>query len=306
MSESYKKIGDVLKASRKEQNKALEDIAEATKIMEKHLRAIEDGNFELLPSPAYFTLFARSYAQNLGLDPGVIDEIQDVDLTSSTSSDQKDKPVRQNGISLEDTSGNDTKKFGRTLIWIASIIILVFAAFLIYNFVLVDSPEPEVQSVETELPVATEPEIETQNSPDDQNINETPYEQPSPLNMRMRAIQDVWTLVIMDGDTVLNRELKAGEVRNWEANFRYRMTLGISTAVELSINGKRLAPLSTEPRTISNLEINQTNFEEFYPDESAAESTPNENRQETTISPVNPASNINPADSGSAEGLDGN
>jgi cytoskeleton protein RodZ len=306
MSESYKKIGDVLKASRKEQNKALEDIAEATKIMEKHLRAIEEGDFESLPSPAYFNLFARSYAQNLGIDPGVIDEIQDIDLTRSTSSGQKDRPIRQNGKSLEETTGNDAKKFGRTLIWIAAIIISVFAIFLIYNFVFVNSSEPEHQATETEIPAVIESEIDTQKSPIDQNINATPYTEPPSLNMRMRAIQDVWTMVIMDGDTVMNRELKAGEVRNWEAKFRYRMTLGISTAVELSINGKRLAPLSSEPRTISNLEINQTNFEEFYPDEPAAGSISNELQQDTSMSPINPSSNINATDSGAPGEIDGN
>ncbi|MEE9441867.1 MAG: RodZ domain-containing protein [candidate division Zixibacteria bacterium] len=306
MSESYKKIGEVLKAARKEQNKALEDIAEATKIMEKHLRAIEEGNFELLPSPAYFTLFARSYAQNLGLDPDVIDEIQDVDLTRSNTMGQKNNTIRQNGTLLQDTTTNDMKKFGRTLIWLVVIIISVFAVFLIYNFVYVKSSEPEQEVNHSELPAVADPEVESEKSPIAQNINATPYAQPPPLNLRMRAIQDVWTLVIMDGDTVLNRELKAGEVRNWEAKYRYRMTLGISTAVELSINGKRLAPLSPEPRTIPNLEINQTNFEEFYPDESETESILNAVRPDTNISPINPTSTINSADSGAPGELDGN
>ncbi|MFH1700363.1 MAG: RodZ domain-containing protein [Candidatus Zixiibacteriota bacterium] len=305
MSESYKKIGEVLKASRKEQNKTLEDIADATKIMEKHLRAIEEGNFESLPSPAYFTLFARSYAQNLGLDPGVIDEIQDVDLTRSSAASQNNNVIMQNGIPLENATSTEMKKFVRLLIRLGAIIISAFIIYLIYNFVFVNSSETEGESNMPELPAVGAQDQESEISAIDSDMDSTPPSQSPPLNLRIGATQDVWMLVIMDGDTVLNRELKAGEVRNWEAIYGFRMTLGISTAVEMSINGNRLAPLSPGSRVISNLEINQTNFKDFFANESTTDAAQNAIRPSSNTPPSNSISTINSADSGMPGELDG-
>jgi cytoskeletal protein RodZ len=45
----------------------LADCAEATRIRERYLIAIEDGRFESLPGPAYVSGFIRAYASHLGV-----------------------------------------------------------------------------------------------------------------------------------------------------------------------------------------------------------------------------------------------
>ena len=55
------------------------------------------------------------------------------------------------------------------------------------------------------------------------------------------------------------------------ANYRFMLTVGISTAIELTLNGVKLAPLSDRAQTISGLEINQVNYRRFYPAEENTE-----------------------------------
>ena len=68
-------IGATLKSAREQQGIALDDAAEATKIRESYLVALEEEAFERLPGATYARGFVRSYAEFLGLDPQpLIDE----------------------------------------------------------------------------------------------------------------------------------------------------------------------------------------------------------------------------------------
>lgn len=48
--------------------RAIKDIAAELRIRADHLRAIEEGRYDLLPGPPYATGFIRSYANHLGFD----------------------------------------------------------------------------------------------------------------------------------------------------------------------------------------------------------------------------------------------
>lgn len=61
-------IGDELKAVRINAGKALKDIAAELRIRADHLQAIENGDLDRLPGPAYVSGFIRSYAAYLGFD----------------------------------------------------------------------------------------------------------------------------------------------------------------------------------------------------------------------------------------------
>ncbi len=62
-------IGRKLRQAREEQERTLEEAAITTRIRLRYLQAMEDGNFEALPSPFQQRGFLRSYAGFLGLDP---------------------------------------------------------------------------------------------------------------------------------------------------------------------------------------------------------------------------------------------
>lgn len=62
-----KSIGQKFAEERRIKNLTIEEVAKATKIRPDFLKAIEDGDFEKLPSSAYAYGFVRNYAKYLGL-----------------------------------------------------------------------------------------------------------------------------------------------------------------------------------------------------------------------------------------------
>ena len=63
------RLGEALRAERERMGLTLEQAAEDTRIREKFLRALENGDYQTLPGTVYTRGFLRNYAEYLGLDP---------------------------------------------------------------------------------------------------------------------------------------------------------------------------------------------------------------------------------------------
>jgi len=68
MDDAEQTIARTLRSARQAAGLSLEEVAAELKIRLKHLEAIEAGDFEDLPPPAFTAGFVRSYATLLGLD----------------------------------------------------------------------------------------------------------------------------------------------------------------------------------------------------------------------------------------------
>ena len=71
---TYQGVGEELRLARLRGGRELKVIAEALRIRDSLLLAIEEGRFDDLPGPAYVNGFLRSYAENLQLDADLIVE----------------------------------------------------------------------------------------------------------------------------------------------------------------------------------------------------------------------------------------
>ena len=67
-TESPAGIGAQLRAAREERGLSLEQVAAETRIPQRHLVAIEAGDFGQLPGRTYAVGFSRTYAKMVGLD----------------------------------------------------------------------------------------------------------------------------------------------------------------------------------------------------------------------------------------------
>ena len=56
-------VGERLRAAREEKGLSLEDVAAQTRIPQRHLESIENGDWDNLPAPTYTIGFAKSYAR---------------------------------------------------------------------------------------------------------------------------------------------------------------------------------------------------------------------------------------------------
>ena len=76
--------GATLRAAREALRLDLSQVAAETRIPLRHLEAIEDENFEGLPSRAYAIGFSRTFAKAVGLDPAVITDAVRAELADGS------------------------------------------------------------------------------------------------------------------------------------------------------------------------------------------------------------------------------
>jgi cytoskeletal protein RodZ len=65
-------VGEQLKAAREAQKLTVTQVADLTKIRSDHIRAIDQGNYDVFSAPVYIRGFVRTYATALKLDTTVI------------------------------------------------------------------------------------------------------------------------------------------------------------------------------------------------------------------------------------------
>jgi cytoskeletal protein RodZ len=70
-------VAEQLRAAREAKNLSVNEVAEITKIRGDHIRALEEGNFDVFVAPVYIRGFARTYATLLKLDvPQIIKALE--------------------------------------------------------------------------------------------------------------------------------------------------------------------------------------------------------------------------------------
>jgi cytoskeletal protein RodZ len=73
-------VAEQLRAGREARQLTIPQVADATKIRTDHLRALEEGNFNLFSAPVYIRGFVRNYATLLKLDVPQIMAALDAEL----------------------------------------------------------------------------------------------------------------------------------------------------------------------------------------------------------------------------------
>jgi cytoskeletal protein RodZ len=146
-SELHNKIGQLLKLERERQDLTLADLSMQLKISKGHLEHIEAGKADALPSELYFNLFAKSYAETLGIDysrtveaikeevgeplepQGSADNRKAV-ASGSTKPDVRPKAQKTNNKPVSGT------KYLKTWIFMFVLVVVLFFFFLIATKIL--------------------------------------------------------------------------------------------------------------------------------------------------------------------------
>src|SRR4051812_25872049 len=66
------KPGDRLRLAREAQGLSLSEVSARTRVPQRHLEALETGDYSSLPSPTYAVGFSRAYARTVGADEVVV------------------------------------------------------------------------------------------------------------------------------------------------------------------------------------------------------------------------------------------
>jgi cytoskeleton protein RodZ len=94
-------VGEILAAERRRQGKTMVDVVEGTKIRGRLLDALEAGDYDVLPSPAYVKGYIQSYARYLEIPPEPLLEQYKRETADTARKPTQGRPSYLDGIPAE-------------------------------------------------------------------------------------------------------------------------------------------------------------------------------------------------------------
>jgi transcriptional regulator with XRE-family HTH domain len=219
-----------LRSTREKRRISLEDVAEATRIRVGFLEALENGDYALLPGPAYASGFLRNYAQFLGLHP---DDVVDEYRARQPSAAPAVKPATR-----VLASGYDRQVRTR-LVWaLLAVVALLAGGYIIREY----SRNAHAYTPPLNLTPA--------------NIGSgITHPKPAPplptIRVALRAVAPVWVRVTADGAREFQGILHpAKQYQQWQGHRSiYVLTLD-GAQLNVRYNGREVGRLATEPGMI--------------------------------------------------------
>lgn len=231
--------GHILCRAREAQGLTRAQIAELTKIPERHLLAIEENNFAALPARTYSVGFSRNYARALGVDEAEIIRLVRADLDGA--------PVEQPARAATFEPGDPARIPSSAFAWLAGILALgvVIAGFVFWRSYY--SPAAELPPIVADAPPA--------------------QSAPSPVSTPVAAGQvvftalepGVWVKFYDASGQLLQKELAQGETYAVPANANGPMLwTARPQALGIAIDGKPVPKLSETQTTLKDVPVSAT------------------------------------------------
>lgn len=227
-----------LRAAREALRFDLAHIAAETRIPLRHLEAIEEGNFESLPSRAYAIGFSRTFAKAVGLD--------DVEITEAVRAELADGSMRRT-VPLADMEPGDPARLPSAgLAWAsgAAVLVLAIGGFAFYSTYFAAGTQPG--------PLTAPPPVVTP-AP----VAAAPAAIPGGAVILTAAEDGVWIRLYEEGgERLTERTLKQGETVEVPATARDpRINTGRPDALTITIGGQPAPKLAERAQTIAGAPV---------------------------------------------------
>lgn len=268
-------FGEELRREREIRGISLKEIADATKISKRFLEAIEKNDHKSLPAPVFTRGFVREYARYLGLSADEMvnrynhaaagdDRIeQTLDLQRFAHPDAVQPPLPELPRKIPAKRGLPSPVGIDRSILLLVLLAAALAAvawWAVQNRHRWDSDARDGRETASVTPVVTTPARPAAPSPAEAQ-NSVPD---GKLRLVLSVTDDAWVTLEVDGTTILNDELKAGDRRTFEANdeFRFR-TIGNAAGVTLTLNDLPIPPLGGDGEVIRNRTFDRARLQEL-------------------------------------------
>ncbi|VXC53999.1 helix-turn-helix domain-containing protein [Sphingomonas sp. AX6] len=229
-------VGERLRDAREAQGLDLSEIAQRTRIPQRHLAAIETGDYNALPATTYAMGFAKAYARTVGVDTVELGRDLRGELSQTYS-----RPVR------EIYEASDPRRMPAPGVVVGGVVVAVLLLIAVGIFYGTDlfrtsdaPPTPEVaQSEATPAPVATAAPAATGGQ------------------VTLTATDEVWVRVYDSaGTTLLMKTMEAGEQYDVPATANNPMiNTGRADQIEVRVNGSVVPPLGDGRQAIQNVGV---------------------------------------------------
>jgi len=230
--------------AREAQNISLDDLTAATRISKIFLKAIDDGNFSLLPQ-IYIRAFIRDYAREVGLNPDeVIKKFEQVTLPPEVEAQKKVNlpPVK---VRLPRRKGA-SQSMVLTVAAFFLISALVFAILFFSSERKTDIKEIPFQTVieEQENPLTIKKDSLKLIGPELPKSDSTmDYAQTDSLGLVATATESAWISVVMDEKTKKEILLLPNKSAQWKALKSFKITVGNAGSTIFKLNEKVVGAL---------------------------------------------------------------
>jgi cytoskeletal protein RodZ len=228
-------VGEKLRAAREAQKLELSEIASRTRIPQRHLEAIENGNYDGLPSVTYAMGFAKSYARAVGADEVALGRQLREEI-----GDRLERPAPPPAYDFDERSRVPSSGIAWTGAIVAILVLIGVGLWYGTNLFRGGAPAEE--------PVAIENVVDAGNTA-------AAAPTPAPIGggqVTLVAIDTVWLRVTdASGKRLFEKEMAAGERYDVPADAdRPRVRTGRPDRLQVLLNGSNVAPLGTGVETV--------------------------------------------------------
>jgi cytoskeletal protein RodZ len=241
-------FGENLRRERELRGISLREVADATKISARFLKALEEDRVDQLPGGLFPRAFVRQYCNHLGLDAEK--HVAEFLYLNGKGAEAK-APV---SVPLTARAGP------RGVLFFAAVVLA--GVGLSWKL----GREPEKAMVAAPTPAAAEAAPAATPPP----ARLYPMAPPPPvattvttsdgLVLTLTAQQDCWVQVTADGQTVLNRVLSGGETTTLEAHGQLVLSVGNAGGLAFRVNDRPGVPLGKAGEVKRNIVINRDNL----------------------------------------------
>ncbi|KUG25343.1 transcriptional regulator [hydrocarbon metagenome] len=245
-TEDLKKFGEELKDAREKAEVTLPHIASKTRIDIKFLRAIEEGNFIILPE-VYIRAFIKEYAAHCNLDPN--EAISNYDLAKSGRSTVKDISITPDAGTQKEVE-NSKKEFSeettqtqaeissshnrnRIIIFASAAIALIIIILLYLLFIKDSQPEFVVEKPFEEV---LEEQRQRFTIEENKAVASSTVSSDS-LTLNFKADDTCWVNVIIDGKYDKEYMLYRNSSIFVKAAENFDIIVGNAGGITLELNG---------------------------------------------------------------------
>ncbi|MGH9521324.1 MAG: helix-turn-helix domain-containing protein [Terriglobales bacterium] len=255
-------FGEKLQREREMRGITLDEIAEATKIGTRSLRALEEQDFDKLPGGIFNKGFVRAYSKYLGIDEDqavadYVEAVNDAQVAGKLSRPDVEPPP----AALDDSTSEPVRIPWTALICVALLIAVGFAARSYYAkfgwHKLFRKPAPAQAAQITPAPRPAPPPVSVPSTPTPAAAQSTAAANSTPpedgFTVKIHAKEIAWVEVEADGKLVVSENLAANADRVVQAARQVVIRTGNAGGIEVSENNKTLPPLGprNEVRTLT-------------------------------------------------------
>lgn len=241
-------LGETLARARRSLGKSLADAEEATRVRAKLLEALEKGDYDALPAPAYVRGYVISYAKYLELDPAPLLKVFSEETGHRTMREtmrlpEQVVPTREQSHAIPFRTG---------LIIVAVIAVLAIAWWGVGRL----TGEPEQTAPLPTVPETTStpsseeseaPAIVTSDTPAVEQTTSPAAGDPFVVSVDIVSGGASWLRVTVDGLNAYEGILTAGESKEWDVTDSVTIRIGQPSAVEITRDGQPVEiPTSAE------------------------------------------------------------